>query len=435
MPNYHVTPAQALQGSIRVPGDKSITHRALMLGAIAEGRSTIFNPLMGDDNLATLNALRALGVVIDTSSSNEIIVDGVGLKNLSAPKQALDLGNSGTGLRLLAGLLAGSHFSAELTGDASLRRRPMQRIIDPLLKMGADITASAEGTPPLKIIGNQHLKAIEYELPVASAQVKSAILLAGLSAEGVTRVIEPAITRDHSERMLKNFGVELSVHERCVEMRGQQSLQATDIHVPGDLSSAAFFIVGATITPGSDITIHDVGMNPTRRGVITILQAMGADITLLNDRHFESEPVADIRVRYSKLNGIDIPREQISLAIDELPILFIAAATAKGQTRVVGAEELRYKESDRLAAMAEGLQRLGCSVELLADGLIIEGNTLQGGDVDSHDDHRIAMAFAIAANVASDVIRVRDCANVATSFPTFVDTANQLGMQINVEHA
>ncbi len=428
--DYQIEPGGALSGNVRVPGDKSISHRSIMLGSIAEGVTEITGFLEGEDTLATMNALREMGVLIDGPTQGKVLVHGVGLRGMKAPKKVLDCGNSGTTIRLLCGLLAGQSFNCELTGDDSLRKRPMERITAPLRKMGADIATADNGTPPLKLRGVSELHGIHYVMPVASAQVKSALLLAGLYASGLTCVTEPAPTRDHTERMLQGFGyvVERDGNKICVNGGGK--LKATDIEVPADISSAAFFMVGASIAPGSDITLTHVGVNPTRAGVIEILRLMGADITLLNQRNAAGEKVADVRVRHSPLKGVVIPRGLVPLAIDEFPVLFVAAASAEGETVLTGAEELRVKESDRIAVMAKGLQKLGIKAQPAPDGIRIRGGAYSGGEIESHADHRVVMAFAIAALRAAGPITIRDCANVATSFPGFVALAQSAGLRI-----
>lgn len=428
---FQLLPGGVISGEVRVPGDKSISHRAIMLGALAEGVTRVNGFLEGEDALATVAAFRAMGVVIEGPDDGELAVHGVGLHGLQAPAGSLDMGNSGTSIRLLAGLLAGQAFSTELTGDVSLCKRPMGRVIDPLRLMGARIEGAGAGTPPLRVSGGQRLHGIHYDLPMASAQVKSCVLLAGLYAEGKTSVTEPAPTRDHTERMLRGFGYPVVTENAVISLEGGGRLQATDIDVPADISSAAFFLVAASIAPDSDLLLTHVGINPTRTGVITILKLMGADITLKNQREVGGEPVADIRVRHAPLQGIEIPRDQVPLAIDEFPALFIAAACARGRTVLRGAEELRVKESDRIAAMAAGLVTLGVHCEVLADGIIIEGGALGGGVIDTFHDHRIAMSFAIAALRAEDVIRVLDCDHVSTSFPGFDALARGLGLQIS----
>ena len=427
---YDIDPGGALRGTLRVPGDKSISHRSVMLGAIAEGVTEVTGFLEGEDALATMNALRAMGVRIDGPVDGRVTVHGVGRHGLRAPAGALDCGNSGTSMRLFAGLLCGQGFSCELIGDASLTRRPMKRVADPLRTMGASIDTAENGRPPLRISPSAGLRGIDYRLPVASAQVKSAVLLAGLYATGRTCVTEPEVTRDHTERMLTAFGyrVERSGPTVCVDGGGK--LTAAPVHVPADISSAAFFLVGASIAPGSDLLLKDVGVNPTRTGVIDILRLMGADITLLDQRELGGEPVADLRVRHAPLHGIDIPEALVPLAIDEFPVLFVAAANAQGQTRLTGAEELRVKESDRIQVMADGLRALGADATPTPDGMVIRGSPYGGGTIDSHGDHRIAMAFAIAALRAGGAIHVEDCANVATSFPGFRALAAGAGLSI-----
>ena len=428
---FKLLPGGAITGEARVPGDKSISHRSIMLGALAEGSTHISGFLEGEDALATVAAFRSMGVEIEGPEAGRAVVHGVGLKGLKAPAQALDLGNSGTSIRLLSGLLAGQSFDSELTGDSSLCGRPMGRVTDPLHLMGAEIRTAPGGTPPLHITGGRPLAGIHYDLPMASAQVKSCVLLAGLYAQGKTAVTEPAPTRDHTERMLRGFGYEVANEQGVISLEGGGSLQATSIDVPADISSAAFFLVAASIAPGSDLLLTHVGVNPTRIGVINILRLMGADITLRNEREVGGEPVADLRVRYAPLSGIEIPAGQVPLAIDEFPALFIAAACARGRTVLRGAEELRVKESDRIAAMAEGLTTLGIGNEVLPDGIVIEGGIPGGGVIRTFHDHRIAMSFAIAALCAEGEIRVLDCDHVATSFPGFDALARGLGLQIS----
>lgn len=418
-------------GEARVPGDKSISHRAIMLGALAEGVTRVSGFLEGEDALATLTAFRDLGVEIERPGASEVLVHGVGLRGLKAPRGPLDLGNAGTGMRLMCGLLAGQAFDSELTGDASLCSRPMGRVIDPLQLMGAKIASEEGGRPPLRISGGRQLHGIHYDLPMASAQVKSCVLLAGLYSQGVTSVTEPAPTRDHTERMLRGFGYEIGSDNGVISLAGGGKLHAADIEVPADISSATFFLVAASIAPGSDLLLTHVGINPTRIGVLNILKLMGADITLKNRREVGGEPVADLHVRYAPLRGIEIPEEQVPLAIDEFPALFIAAACAQGRTVLRGAKELRVKESDRIAAMAEGLTTLGIDNEILEDGIVIEGGTLGSGVIRTFHDHRIAMSFAVAALRAQGEIRVLDCDHVATSFPGFDALARGLGLQIS----
>ena len=428
--SFQVDAGGSLNGCIRVPGDKSISHRSIMLGAIAEGTTRISGFLEGEDSLATLRAFQAMGVDIEGPDKGRVVVHGVGLNGLRAPAQPLDLGNSGTSMRLLSGLLSGQAFDSELVGDSSLMSRPMRRVTGPLAQMGAEIDTTDAGTAPLKIKGGRRLRAIDYHMPVASAQVKSCLLLAGLYAHGRTCVHEPAPTRDHTERMLNGMGYPVDCGERAACLDGGGRLAAAAIDVPADISSAAFFLVGASIAPGSDLQLQHVGINPTRTGVLEILKLMGADIVLSNPRVVGGEPVADVRVRAAPLHGIDIPLEQVPLAIDEFPALFVAAACAQGRTVLTGAEELRVKESDRIQVMADGLQALGVDAEPTADGMIIQGGAIAGGTVDSHGDHRIAMSFAMAALRASGSIRIEDCANVNTSFPGFVTLAGGVGLGI-----
>lgn len=419
-----------LAGTVKVPGDKSISHRAVMFGALADGRTTVEGLLLGEDVRATIGAFRAMGVDISFDGDGRVHVDGVGRDGLKAPGAPLDLGNSGTSMRLLCGILAGARVPATLIGDASLTARPMRRVAEPLGRMGARIDTSAAGTPPLVVVPGAPLHAIDYALPVASAQVKSAVLLAGLYANGTTVVHEPAPSRDHTERMLRGFGVEVEVAGPRIALRGGQRLTATDIVVPADISSAAFFLVGAAIAPGSRLTLPAVGVNPTRTGVIDILRAMGADIRLERPREVGGEPVADLVVCAAPLHGIDIPPGTVPLAIDEFPALFVAAACARGRTVLRGAAELRHKESDRIAVMADGLAALGVAVETFDDGIAIEGGSLSGGTVHAHGDHRIAMSFAMAALRASGTVRIEDAAAIATSFPGFAALAAGAGLRV-----
>lgn len=428
-----VQPGGRLGGLLRVPGDKSISHRAVMLGSIAHGTTAVSGCLMGEDVRATIAAFRAMGVVIEAHDDGRLAIEGRGYAALTRPAAALDMGNSGTSIRLLAGLLAGAGFDAVMTGDESLQRRPMRRVTEPLALMGARISTQDDGTPPLRLDPASRLRGIRYELPVASAQVKSAILLAALHAEGRTAVVEPAATRDHTERMLRAFGVDVASEGDAITLDGGQELAATSIVVPGDISSAAFFLVGAAMTEGAELTLQGVGVNPTRTGVIDILRLMGADIALSQERSMGAEPVADITVRGSRLHAIDVPSELVPRAIDEFPVLFAAAACAEGVTRLVGAGELRHKESDRLATMSAGLRALGTSVVTSADGIEITGDPdgLGGGYVESNGDHRIAMAFAVAALKARGAIEIGDCAAIGTSFPGFVETARAVGLDIS----
>ena len=394
--NYKVLPRGGVTGVIQVPGDKSISHRSVMLGALAEGITHIKGFLESEDALATLNAFRLMGVAIEELDSGCLTIDGVGLNGLKSPDNALYLGNAGTAMRLMAGLMAAQPFDTTLTGDSSLSGRPMGRIIKPLVQMGAEISSPDSDCPPLYISGGKLLKGIDYHLPMASAQVKSCLLLAGLYASGKTTVTEPEVTRDHTERMLQSFGYDVQVKGSGVSLIGGGKLKGTTIEIPADISSAAFFMVAASIAEGSDITLTSVGVNPTRDGVVQILRLMGANITLMNERMLGVEPVADIRVRYAPLTGINIPESLVPLAIDEFPALFVAAACAKGVTRLTGAKELKVKESDRIKVMAEGLTRLGIRATSTSDGMDIVGGSISGGEVFSYHDHRIAMSFAIA---------------------------------------
>jgi 3-phosphoshikimate 1-carboxyvinyltransferase len=418
-----------LQGEIRVPGDKSISHRAVMLAALAEGPSRITGFLEGEDTLATARAFAQMGVHIDAPRASERIVRGVGLHGLRAPNGDIDCGNAGTGMRLLAGLLAGQGFDSVLTGDESLSKRPMRRVIEPLARMGAGI-GSNDGLPPLRIAGRRPLRGIDYEMPVASAQVKSAILFAGLYAGGATRVREPHPTRDYTERMLARFGWPIEFGDGFATLSGGHRLRASDVDVPADFSSAAFFIVAATLVPGSELVLRGVGMNPRRTGLLRALRAMGADIRESSLRGQGGEPVADLIVRHAPLAGIDVPVELVPDMIDEFPILFVAAAAARGTTRIRGAAELRVKESDRIAVMAKGLGALGIRIGETPDGALIEGGRFSGGEADSAGDHRCAMSLAVAGLVARAPVHVRDCANVATSFPGFIELANSCGFDL-----
>jgi 3-phosphoshikimate 1-carboxyvinyltransferase len=428
---YAIRPGGALRGTLRVPGDKSISHRAVMLGALAEGTTRVSGFLNGEDCLCTMKAFRAMGVRIEQLDATTLEIHGVGLAGLKAPARELDLGNSGTSMRLMAGLMSGQPFPTTLVGDESLSRRPMKRIIDPLAQMGARIEA-LDGHAPLRISPSGGLKGITYRSPVASAQVKSAVLLAGLYATGRTEVTEPEASRDHTERMLRAFGVKLDAAPGRAALEGGQGLKAALIEVPADISSATFFMVGAAIAPGSDVTLTDVGVNPTRTGIIEILRRMGADLQLARERTLGGEPVADVRVRGGALRGITIGRELVAAAIDEFPAIFIAAACARGMTDVSGAEELRVKESDRIQAMCDGLVALGISAQARPDGARICGGRLRGGRVDSRGDHRVAMSFAMAGLRAEQPVTILDCANVNTSFPGFAELAAQAGLRIVV---
>lgn len=428
--NWIAGPGGPLRGSIDIPGDKSVSHRALMLAAIAEGTSRVTGFLEGEDTRATAAILARLGVRIEAPEDSVRVVHGVGLHGLRASVEPLDCGNAGTGMRLLAGLLAGQGFTSTLVGDASLSRRPMGRVIGPLEAMGARIDAEVGGCPPLIVHAKKYLQAIDYELPVASAQVKSAVLLAGLYASGQTRVREARPTRDYTERMLAAFGWPIDFGPGEARLTGGHRLQATDVAVPADFSSAAFFLVAASVVPGSDLRLRRVGMNPRRTGLLEALRLMGADIMVEAAEESGGEPVADLRVRAAPLQGVAVPEALVADMIDEFPVLFAAAALAEGITVVRGAAELRVKESDRIATMAAGLRALGARIDETPDGAVITGGRLGGGSADSQGDHRIAMALAVAAQCAAGPVRIADCANVATSFPGFVELSNSCGVNL-----
>jgi 3-phosphoshikimate 1-carboxyvinyltransferase len=430
MSSYRVAPATQMAGEVTVPGDKSVSHRAVMFGALAEGQTHVSGFLEGEDCLSTMRAVGHLGVRVERPGPGEVLVHGVGLRGLRAPGVTLDMGNAGTAMRLFMGLLSAQPFDSELIGDESLMRRPMERAAKPLRAMGARIDTN-DGRPPVRIHGGAPLHGIRYEMPVASAQVKSAVLLAGLYAQGDTTVVEPAVTRDHTERMLQSFGCDVRARDGVVSLSAPRALQATQIRVPGDISSAAFFLVAACIGARQAFTLRDVGVNPTRTGILEMLALMGADLRLINHRTWGMEPVADIEVRPSRLHGATIPERLVPLAIDEFPALFVAAACAEGETLVTGAEELRVKESDRIAAMARGFEVLGVRHEVLPDGMRIHGGApVGGGTIDSRGDHRIAMAFAVASLRATAPIEILDTANVATSFPGFDTLANAAGLSV-----
>jgi 3-phosphoshikimate 1-carboxyvinyltransferase len=431
MPRFVCQPGGAVSGEIAVPGDKSVSHRSLMLGGLAEGVTEVTGFLESEDCLATMAALQGMGVRIERLGGSRVIVHGAGKAGLRAPTQRLDMGNAGTAMRLMMGLLAPQSFDATLVGDSSLMRRPMERVARPLRLMGADITTH-DGKPPVDIHGNPALRGIDYTLEVASAQVKSAILLAALRAHGRTRVVEPAPTRDHTERMFGAFGVQMTRDAGSVAIEGGQALHGTHVNVPGDFSSSAFFLVAGALAAKEPLFLRGVGINPTRTGLLDLLRLMGADIRIHPRKDSGGEPIADLEVRASALKGIEVPEAVVPLAIDEFPILFVAASCAAGETVLRGAEELRVKESDRLAVMAEGLGRLGVLHELLPDGIRIQGGDgFKGGVIDSHGDHRIAMSFAVASLRARGPIEIEDVANVATSFPGFVPTARQAGLDLH----
>jgi 3-phosphoshikimate 1-carboxyvinyltransferase len=424
MTSLTVQPAGALHGTLTVPGDKSITHRAIILSALAQGESRIHGYCQGEDCLSMAQAFRAMGVRVE-ASTDRLVVHGKGLWGLSEPDRPIDCGNSGTAIRLLAGLLAGQDFFSILTGDNSIRRRPMGRVVRPLRQMGATIAGRKGGElAPLAVTGSR-LHGIAYESPVASAQVKSSLLLAGLYAEGTTRITEPVLSRDHTERLLRFFGIAVQTDRHSVSLQGRSAAGwsgRTDLQIAGDLSAAAFFVVAATIVPGSDVTIEGVGINPTRTGVLEVLKRMGADIQVVNCREAAGEPIADLRIRSAVLHGVPIGQDLIPQTIDELPILCVAAALASGTTVITGAQELRVKESDRIATMATELRNMGVPVTEMPDGMVIEGSagtSLRGAACQSHGDHRVAMSMAIAGLRADGLTSVSDPECIETSFPGF----------------
>ncbi len=422
-----------LRGRIRVPGDKSVSHRAIMLGSLAEGVTHIRGFLEGEDTLATAAAFRNMGVQIEAPANSERMVHGVGLGGLAPPTTALDCGNAGTAMRLMSGILSGQRFDSVLTGDASLRKRPMRRVIDPLAAMGARIDSDADGLPPLRIYGGQRLHGIDYRLPVASAQVKSALLLAGLYADGRTTVTEPHPTRDYTESMLAAFGVRIERSAASASLTGGDHLRACAIDVPADFSSAAFFLVAASVVPDSDLVLEAVGLNPRRTGLLDTLLDMGADISVHERRLQGGEWVGDLRVRSAPLRGVIVPLARVPDMIDEFPVLFVAAAVAKGETRIAGAAELRVKESDRIGVMAAGLRALGADIVETPDGAVINGrDSLSGGEVESATDHRCAMSLAVAALRARDPVTIKAIDNVATSFPGFENLAISIGIKIEI---
>lgn len=424
-------PGGSVNGTIRVPGDKSISHRSIMFGSMADGETTVTGFLEGEDSLNTLRCFKAMGVKIEGPVDGKVTIQGAGVDGLKKPEGELYVGNSGTSMRLMSGILAGQKFDCVLNGDHSLAKRPMKRVIDPLSQMGVTIESN-EGKAPLHINGGSSIHSMHYDMPMASAQVKSCVLLAGLFAEGETSVTEPAPTRDHTERMLRGFGYEVKTEGNKISLKGGGRLTGCHIDVPSDISSAAFYLVAASIAPGADLVIEHVGINPTRTGIIDILKLMGANIELKNQKEVGGEPVADLYVKYAPLKGIAIPEALVPLAIDEFPVLFVAAACAQGTTVLTGAEELRVKESDRIQVMADGLQALGVKATPTPDGMVIEGGTIGGGEVHSHADHRISMSFVVASLRASDTITINDSENVNTSFPGFVDMANGVGMKLKV---
>ena len=435
--------AAPLRGAIRVPGDKSISHRSVMFSSLAVGTSHITGLLEGDDVLATLAAFRAMGVEAEGPDNGKLTIHGVGMNGLQQPTVDLDMGNSGTAMRLMTGILAAQQFSSTLVGDASLSKRPMLRITKPLNQMGANCQTEEGGRPPIRIQPSDRLQGIHYDMPIASAQVKSAVLLAGMYADGETSVSEPAPTRNHTENMLQAYGYDCQTEDNRMSLQGGGEMVAANIDVPADISSAAFFLVAASIVPGSDLTLEHVCINPTRTGILELLKALGADIQLLNQRKIGGEDIADLRVKYAPLKGAEIDPAIVPLAIDEFPVFFIAAACAEGETKVTGAEELRHKESDRITAMVEGLASLGVQVDELPDGAIIYGRgqnkeqqaepIFGSGTVQCFHDHRIAMSFAVAGMCSEANIVIEDSATVATSFPNFCDLGNEVGMSLKTE--
>jgi len=430
--HFFVEPGSFLSGQALVPGDKSISHRAIFLAALADGVSEIRGFLHSEDSMVTVQAFRDMGVVIEGPHKGVIKVFGVGRQGLCPPVKPINLGNSGTSMRLLTGLLAAQTFDSQLIGDDSLNTRPMERVAEPLRLMGA-VIKTTHGCAPIYITGNQCIKAIDYKIPMASAQVKSAILFAALYAQGVSTISQPAQTRDHTEVLMSASGVSLNCRTNKISIDPSNGLDVVDLEIPGDFSSAAFYIVAATISPDADLTLCNVGVNPTRIGLIHILKLMGADIELTRERVVQGEAIADIHVRYSMLRSIDIPEQYVSTAIDEFPVIFVAASVAKGATRVSGLQELRYKESDRIAVMVQGLRKLGIKVEEKFEGVVIHGGQIQGGEVDSKGDHRTAMAFAIAGVAAKSTINIQNCAGVMTSFPEFVENSAKAGIRIRKE--
>ncbi|MFK8013533.1 MAG: 3-phosphoshikimate 1-carboxyvinyltransferase [Marinicellaceae bacterium] len=421
----------SVNAEVVVPGDKSISHRSMILGGIANGITEVTGFLESADCLATMQAMQSMGVKIE-KDKDKYKIYGVGKNGLKAPQNGkIDCGNSGTGMRLLSGVMAAQQFDSEIFGDDSLNSRPMTRITKPLEMMGANVSATKKGTAPLIFKAVDKLQAINYQSPVASAQVKSCVLLAGLYSKGIISLTEPKLSRDHTENMLRGFGCELESSNLTVSMQGGQSLKAINIQVPADISSSAFFMVLALLSENSQITFKNLCVNPSRTGVISILKLMGADITFINQSTNAGEQIADVVVKSSQLQGIEVPHEYIASAIDEFPIIFIAASLAQGQTRLTNAMELRHKESDRITAMADGMKLLGIDCHELEDGIVINGGTLNGGHVDAEDDHRIAMSFLIAGQVSQSKITVDNCKNIMTSFPNFLSICHDLGLKIS----
>lgn len=418
--------ALPLRGELTIPGDKSVSHRSVMFGALSDGLTEADNFLTGADCLSTIACFRRMGIEIEQNGTH-VLIHGKGLHGLSAPTSVLDAGNSGTTVRLMSGILSGQNFSSTITGDASIQKRPMKRVMDPLSRMGADIASlNNNGCAPLEIHGKQ-LRAIDYLSPVASAQVKSCVLLAGMYADGPTSVTEPVVSRNHSELMLKYFGASLTSEDRTVTIRPEPVLTGQKVNVPGDISSAAYFIAAALLVPGSEVLLKNVGINPTRDGMLRVCRAMGADITLINEDHSGAEPCADLLIRSSSLKGTVIEGDIIPTLIDELPVIAVLAAFADGTTIISDAAELRVKESDRIAVMTENLQKLGCDVEATDDGMIIHGGKqLHGATVDSHMDHRIAMSFAVAGLVCGGEMEILGADIVNISYPGFFEDLENL---------
>jgi 3-phosphoshikimate 1-carboxyvinyltransferase len=424
-----VRKVKSISGEIAVPGDKSISHRAVMLGSIAQGTTSVHGLLHGEDNIATINAFREMGVEIKDDGET-VLIKGKGLHGLAEPSDVIDCGNSGTSMRLITGLLAGQKFFSVLTGDQYLRKRPMKRILDPLGKMGAGIYGRSGGNlAPLAIVGG-NLRGIIYESPISSAQVKSAVLFAGLYASGETTVVEPYLSRDHSERMLRYFGADIEILDQGVKVSGQRELRGSDVYVPGDISSAAFFIVAALLVPGSELLIRNVGVNPARTGILDILTAMGASLELMDKRELSGEPVADLLVKHSSLKGIEIGGDLVPRAIDEFPVICVAASLAEGITIIKNARELRVKETDRITAMACNLRKAGVNVTEEEDGMVIEGaGKLRSCNAESFGDHRIAMSMLVAGLTTEEGIRVDNVECIATSFPNFTELLDKVSMK------
>jgi 3-phosphoshikimate 1-carboxyvinyltransferase len=430
-----VTPDKKLNGSCCVPGDKSISHRAALIGSMADGKTVIHNFSKGADCWRTLQCLEALGVEIQQQENGKICILGRGLNGFCEPDDLLDAGNSGTTMRLLLGLLTGQDFFSIITGDPSLRRRPMGRVIDPLVKMGADIRARCDNTlPPICIRGTNNVHTVEYTLPIPSAQVKSAILLAGMNGKGQTTVIQKLPSRDHTERMLQYFGAPLTIKGNVICLQGRRPINGQLIQIPGDISSAAFIMAAAVLVPGSEVLIRDVGINPTRTGILDVLKLMGAEIDVLEQRSWNGEPVADLMIRSAQLKGAEIKDPLLPRVLDEIPVLAVAAAAAEGETVISDAAELRVKETDRLKAVASELRKMNVEIKEKPDGLIIRGGQLRGARVKSWGDHRMAMALAVAGLIADGETIIEDAGCIDISFPDFPDVMNALGAGIRAEN-